>query len=205
MPIHGFLAVPLPNSAGLLKDSASLGWQIAELLDTEKMVSGVTSGILRPELKTVGTLAKRTADGEFAAHAQIDPAEDLRVTAGWSQMQAGGVVMPGQGRISEVVHEKPAPWTATVDVFLNDGVAWRGVPREAWEYNIGGYQVLKKWLSYREYGTGDKPVLGRALTTEEARAFTDIARRLAALVLLHPQLDRNYHGASGMAHPVPGA
>jgi hypothetical protein len=50
-----------------------------------------------------------------------------------------------------------------------------------------------------------KPVLGRALTTEEARAFTDIARRLAALVLLHLQLDRNYHAACEMAQPLPGA
>jgi hypothetical protein len=90
-----------------------------------------------------------------------------------------------------------------IDVFLNDNVAWRGVPKEVWEYNIGGYQVLKKWLSYREYGTEDKPVLGRALTTEEARAFTDIVRRLAALVLLHPQLDRNYHAVRETAKPLP--
>ncbi len=202
---QGWPRVPLPNTVGLLEDSAALGWQIAELLDAEKTVTGVTSGILPPELKTVGALTKRTADGEFSTHAQIDPAKDLRVTAGWSQMQAGGVVMPGQGKVLEEVHEKPAPWAATVDVFLNDNVAWRGVPKEAWEYNIGGYQVLKKWLSYREYGAGEKPVLGRALTTEEARAFTDIARRLAALVLLHPQLDQNYHAAREMAQPLPGA
>jgi hypothetical protein len=202
---QGWPRVPLPNTAGLIEDSAALGWQIAALLDTEKTVTGITSGILGSELKAVGALTKRTADGEFATHAQIDSAKDLRVTAGWSQMQAGGVVMPGQGKVSEVVHEKPAPWAATVDVFLNDNVAWRGVPKEAWEFNIGGYQVLKKWLSYREYGTGDKPVLGRALRAEEARAFTDIARRLAALALLHPQLDRNYHAACEMAQPLPGA
>ena len=59
--------------------------------------------------------------------------------------------------------------------------------------------------SYRECGSGDKPVLGRALTSEQARAFTDIARRLAALVLLHTQLDRNYHAACEMAQPLPGA
>jgi hypothetical protein len=68
--------------------------------------------ILGSELKAVGALTKHTVDGEFAAHPQIDPAKDLRVTAGWSQMQAGGVVMPGQGEVSEVVHEQPAPWAA---------------------------------------------------------------------------------------------
>ena len=46
-----------------------------------------------------------------------------------------------------------------VDVWLNDVAQWRTVPRAVWEFRIGGYQVLKKWLSYRE-----ADVLGRPLT-----------------------------------------
>jgi hypothetical protein len=195
----------LPQSAGLLEDSAELGWQIARLLDTERTVAEITSGALRPELKTVGALAKRNAAGEFAPFVQIDPANDLKVLSGWSHLDDLGRVTPGAGKTEKHAFDQPAPWAATVDVFLNDNVAWRGVPKAAWEDHIGGYQVLKKWLSYREFGTGDKPVLGRALTTDEARAFTDIARRLAALVLLHPQLDRNYRAICEMAHPLPGA
>jgi hypothetical protein len=54
---------------------------------------------------------------------------------------------------------------------------------------IGGYQVIKKWLSYRE-----KPLLGlgRGLTPEEVRYVTEIARRLAALITLQSCLDDNY-------------
>jgi hypothetical protein len=33
-----------------------------------------------------------------------------------------------------------------------------------WDYTIGGYQVIKKWLSYREH-----KLLVRPLTTDEAR------------------------------------
>lgn len=55
-----------------------------------------------------------------------------------------------------------------------------------------GYQVMKKWLSYREHGTAEKPILGRALTLREARYLTEMARRLSALVPLGPELDRNY-------------
>ncbi len=198
---QGWPRVPLPNTSGLLEDSAVLGWKIAELLETGKAVAGVTTGSLLPELKTVGVLAKKSNDGEFAIHKQIDPAADLKVIAGWSQMQKGGVVMPGAGRADEHAQEKATPWTATVDVFLNDKVAWRGVPKEAWEYYLGGYQVLKKWLSYREHGTSEKPILGRALTKEEARAFTDIARRVSAIVLLQPQLDQNYRAVAAAAHP----
>jgi hypothetical protein len=75
----------------------------------------------------------------------------------------------------------------TYDVDLNDIAYWRNVPSRVWDYMIGGYQVLKKWLSYREY-----EVLGRTLTPEEAREFTTIARRIAALVLKESALDVNY-------------
>jgi hypothetical protein len=27
---------------------------------------------------------------------------------------------------------------------------WLNVPETVWDYTIGGYQVIKKWLSYRE-------------------------------------------------------
>ena len=56
-----------------------------------------------------------------------------------------------------------------------------------WRYTIGGYQVMKKWLSYRE-----RPLLGRDLKPEEARYVTEMARRIAAILLLEPALDANY-------------
>ena len=48
---------------------------------------------------------------------------------------------------------------------------------QKWGYKLGGYQVLKKWLSYRERG-----VLGRALKPEEVQHFTDTARRIGAIL-----------------------
>lgn len=44
---------------------------------------------------------------------------------------------------------------------------------------VGCYQVLKKWLSYRE-----KKVLGRPILPEEVQHFTDSARRIAAILRL---------------------
>lgn len=46
---------------------------------------------------------------------------------------------------------------------------------------------MKKWLSYRE-----RDLLGRSLTTEEAREVMNMARRIAAIMLLDPELDTNY-------------
>ena len=75
----------------------------------------------------------------------------------------------------------------TCDVYLNDNAYWKNIPARVWDYTIGGYQVIKKWLSYREL-----ELLGRPLTPEEAREVMNMARRIAAIVLLEPALDANY-------------
>ncbi len=64
---------------------------------------------------------------------------------------------------------------------------WQNVPVAAWEYVIGGYPVLKKWLSYRHHGA-----LGRPMQQAELREFRDLVRRVTALVLLGPELDTHY-------------
>ena len=65
----------------------------------------------------------------------------------------------------------------TFDVYLNSRAYWRNIPAAVWNYKLGGYQVLKKWLSYREC-----KVLGRSLLPEEVLHFTDTARRIAAIL-----------------------
>ena len=84
----------------------------------------------------------------------------------------------------------------TLDIYLNNETFWGNVPEAVWEYAIGGYQVLKKWLSYRE-----RQVLGRDITKDEAREFTHIVRRVAALLLLEPELNKNYAAAKVDSHP----
>ena len=86
----------------------------------------------------------------------------------------------------------------TYDIYLNEVAYWRNVPEKVYNYYIGGYQVIKKWLSYRE-----KPLLGRPLTPEEAREVMNMARRLAAIVLMEPALNANYQHVKDQA-PTPG-
>ncbi len=71
----------------------------------------------------------------------------------------------------------PALGETTFDIHLNAEAFWRNVPAAVWNYRLGGYQVLKKWLSYRE-----RDILGRALRPEEVQHFTDTARRIAAIL-----------------------
>jgi hypothetical protein len=70
---------------------------------------------------------------------------------------------------------------------LNDIAYWQNIPAKVYNYTIGGYQVIKKWLSYRE-----EKLLGRSLTIEEVREITNMTRRIAAIILLEPQLNHNY-------------
>jgi hypothetical protein len=84
----------------------------------------------------------------------------------------------------------PAPHLlgdTTFDIYLNNTAYWSNIPAKVWQYTIGGYQVMKKWLSYREL-----ELLGRPLTPDEVQEVTNMARRIAAIILLQPALDANY-------------
>lgn len=86
----------------------------------------------------------------------------------------------------------------TRDVYLNDKAYWKNIPANVWKYYIGGYQVIKKWLSYRE-----QKLIGRALRADEAREVTGMARRLTKIVLLQPMLDANYRLVKDHAYTWP--
>ncbi len=204
---HDWPRVPLPNSRGLLNSSAAIGRELAALLDTENSVKGVTVGHIRAELRVVG-VASRVGGGQLSL-----PAGELALTAGWGHRGKGGVTMPGKGKAEERAYTAEelaaiesgaaelglSPERAvehlgkkTFDVFLNGVAYWRNVPARVWGYTIGGYQVMKKWLSYRE-----RDLLGRPLSLDEAHYVTEMARRLAALALLEPALEANYEGVKG--------
>lgn len=176
--------IPLPTSADALLASAALGRQVAALLDTETAVPGVTSGTVRDELKSIAVVS-RVGGGALKA-------EEFALTAGWGSGGQGGITMPGKGK-TEARAATPAEQNAgfgtgpTLDVYLNATAYWKNIPQPVWDFTIGGYQVIKKWLSYRELR-----VLGRALSLDEVMEVTAMARRLAALVLLQTQLDDNY-------------
>ena len=97
--------------------------------------------------------------------------------------------MPGKGRAVEPTYT-PTEYAAlsdalpilgetTFDVYLNEENFWCNIPAAVWKYQLGGYQVLKKWLSYRETA-----ILGRKLQPAEVQYFADTARRIGALLTM---------------------
>jgi hypothetical protein len=196
--------IPLPSLQEELRASARLGQRIADILDVDCEKIELDPGV-QASARTIARLGR--ADGTPVALGS----GDLALTAGWATEQVrtqrsgavSRIVMPGRGRT------QVRPWsgaeragltdehisllgTEAVDVYLNDRACWHGVPQAAWDFKIGGFQVLRKWLSYR-----DKAVLGRDLTVAEVRQFTNICLRITQLVLLGSRLDANYLAATG--------
>ena len=179
IPLPGWPDGDTSGAAEELAASAARGRELAALLDSETPVPGVTTGALRPEMAAIAVPS--TTDGGNMA------GDDFSVTAGWGHFGQGEAVMPGQGRAVErpyTAEERAALGesahalgNSTFDIHLNDRAYWRNVPSAVWGYKLGGYQVLKKWLSYRERG-----VLARPLLPEEVQHFTDTARRIAGIL-----------------------
>ena len=167
------------GAAEELAKSAARGRELAALLDSDTPVPGVTTGTLRPEIAIVAVPS--TTDGGNMGH------DDFEVTAGWGHFGSGQAVMPGQGRVVERAYtseEREAMGDVvsvlgetTFDVYLNDRAYWRNVPANVWAYKLGGYQVLKKWLSYRE-----RKVLGRSLRPGEVGHFMEVGRRVSGIL-----------------------
>lgn len=194
--------VPLPTDKKMLIASAALGREVAAMLDPETPTPGVSAGTIRPELKALG-VASRIGKG------RLDPeAGHLGLTVGWGHSNQDGACMPGRGKVvfrdysadefdalcsgTETLgmtkdEARELLGKTTVDVYLNGNAYWRNIPEKVWGYTLGGYQVIKKWLSYRE-----KTLLGRDLSIEEARYVTEMVRRIAAILLLEPKLNSNY-------------
>ena len=189
--------IPLPDDPALLLRSAAMGRRLAELLNVDDDVDEVTSGRIDPALRAIARLRHRlgTEISRSSGH--------LSLMAVWGRPGREGVVMPGPGRVTRrpfTLAEQEALGDAArvlgpdaVDVFLNDDVYWEAIPSRVWDYTIGGYQVLKKWLSYREHA-----VLGRDLTLTEVSHVQATARRIAALLLLESDLDEGYAAAVGV-------
>ena len=188
----GWPRIPLPGwpngeadgAAAALARSASRGRSLVALLDPDVLVPGVTQAPFRPEMAVIAVPA--TTDGRNMT------GDDFAVTAGWGHLGKGDAVMPGQGRVVErpftpEERSSMAAWhdmfnpvgDTTLDVYLNDRAFWRNVPLPVWRYKLGGYQVLKKWLSYRERG-----VLGRVLRAVEVLHFAAVGRRIGGILTL---------------------
>ena len=180
----GWPRIPLPTTAKKLKQSAALGKKIRAILDmqTPFVADEFTKHLATPKSDNNGDMS------------------DLWAADYWGYKDNKGKTYPGKGKTATrrwteyfptPAKKQKAAWELLgepLDIILNDkGIKWEQVPKAAWEYKIGGFQVAKKWLSYRA-----AKVLTRPLTPEEIKTQSQIIKRISALILMKEDLDGNY-------------
>lgn len=176
--------VPIPMTKALFEELAQLGDRLAVLLNPVVDASKVISATLGKDVKNLARV-ERTG-GKAVAES------DLVVTYSYYGA-AQGSWRPRDLATTEALH--PAWGSKTGDLYLNETVFLRHVPELVWRYELGGYPVLKKWLGYRDANRRG----GSPLTLAEVEHLRAMVHRLAALLLLHEQLDGGYERATAKA------
>lgn len=82
--------------------------------------------------------------------------------------------------------EKPRYSEVEEAVFINAGQCFKPVPKEVWEFRIGGYQVIDKYLKSRK---------GRTLTLDEINHVAAVADSLAFTIDQMGKIDAAYRAA----------
>lgn len=68
-------------------------------------------------------------------------------------------------------------------VYINDSQYFEGIGKETWEYQIGGYQVLDKWLKDRK---------GQKLSLEDIKHYCQITTALKRTMEIQEEIDNLY-------------
>ncbi len=175
-----WIHLPIPRDRAVLEQVARLGERVGVLLDPSAIAAGVIRKVLGSSQRSLAVVTSR------GGKAVRD--SDLIVTYSFFGAAQGA----WKERRPQRDEAFESSWGETTgDLYLNGEVYLRNVPERIWRFELGGYPVIKKWLGYRD--TGRRP--GRPLTIAELKHLRDIVHRIAALLLLHGELDAAYEKA----------
>jgi len=80
-------------------------------------------------------------------------------------------------------------------VYINKTQYFEPIPLELWEYPIGGYQVLSKWLKDRR---------DRRLTLDEIKTYCRVVTAIQRTIALQEEVDALYPEAESQIIPIGG-
>ncbi len=174
--------LPIPKDLDLFDRIVSTGEKVVSLLDFNRDPHEAIKALVGTDrVRTLGAL-KRIDGG------QVRPA-DLKITITyWGGGKGRWKPRPFMAEELPTTEFQNAWGERTGDLFLNNNAYFSNVPELVWTYQLGGYPVLKKWLSYRQADRRS----GKPLTDDERRWFRQIIHRIAALLALGPSLDSLY-------------
>lgn len=171
--------LPIPRDPTTFARLARVGNDVAVLLDPTKDANLVIRRVLGKESADRIGVFRRVDGGNIRA-------DDLRIAVSYFGSAKGRYVL----RENETLLGEPVG-----NLFINDHAYFADVPQSAWQLELGGYPVLRKWLGYRQFDRNDS----RPLSLADQGVFRSIVKRLSALVLLGSELDDLYAAASADA------
>ena len=86
----------------------------------------------------------------------------------------------GSNRVEKSEFESKNPNSLTGNVHINKTQYFEGVPKIAWEFNVGGYQPAQKWLKDRK---------GRTLTSDDLMHYQRIIVALTKTAYIMTEID----------------
>jgi predicted helicase len=90
--------------------------------------------------------------------------------------------------IVETVHYTEPQGDTNGRVWINTTQYFEGVPKEVWEFQVGGYQVCNKWLKDRK---------GRQLTYDDLTHYQQIVSALAETIVYMQNIDAIINASGG--------
>lgn len=95
----------------------------------------------------------------------------------------------GDNRINNIKYDE------NNKVYINDSQYFEGIEKDVWEYYIGGYQVLDKWLKERKKK-------GSPLSLEDIKHFCQVAIALKKTIAIQAEIDKYYTDVENSILPI---
>lgn len=89
---------------------------------------------------------------------------------------------PGDHEVKKVHYTEANPKAGIKSgrVYINDAQYFEGIPKEVWDFYIGGYQVCEKWLKDRK---------GRKLSSDDIDHYQKIVVALNETIRIMAEID----------------
>ncbi len=168
-----FPRVPFVDDEALFFRLSELGWELAQhhlMRETYEFISNYpVAGTDEVEQVKMTPSPNKTTENTSVGQTQ-QPVGQTFLSDHSANEQARMPVLP----------QKRGDKPGRVRVWINDKQYFDNVPREVWDFYIGGYQVLDKWLKSRK---------GRTLTNDDITTFHRIVSILAFTINQMARID----------------
>ncbi|HZC24731.1 MAG TPA: type ISP restriction/modification enzyme, partial [Candidatus Binatia bacterium] len=179
--------IPIIKDRAEFEKAVGLGERIAQLLNPFSNAAALIKAILGGDAKSLAVPQKVGAGNLKESDLTVDFSYYGAGTGRWVERAFDD---------SEAQREQ---WGETTgNLYLSKSVFLKHVPKAIWQYELGGYPVIKKWLGYRQATRRN----GAPLSLGEMDELRGIVLRIATLLITRPLLDQAYEAASGNAWSV---